>query len=1303
MAMTKNTGALIAGPSGGLVSWLAWGAIGPAAVALPVNWAADKLAGAAVDWFKRFRKTDDLSRMVKTATGTSIDLNGAEFKDLRKLLAKEETWSLLAGSEVKDLADRIAACLPARIGRTTEDSREAAGTIACGLLEFAVFALEPENFQKVVLARLQQMTDQASALDKALYDLHSDLYARVDGTTDLLKRMLEGLPRGPAGHGEITIYLKTLIDWLGTDPWPRDPQFDGPVLKPAAIERKLRVTVTGQVRGENLDADALAQQCRRLVILGGPGSGKTWLAKRMARRRAEEALQALAAGEALDEVDLPLYTTCSLLFGAGGNIREAIVSSALDQLPDLGGSRISDALCVFFTERCGPTLLVIDSLDEADGSSKRLQQASNLPWRIVLTSRPGWWKNQLTIDGTDESHRVGEIQPLRFPEDVVPFIERWFAGQPERGWDLAAQIALRPSLWQAATVPLILAFYCILGSSEPLPEFRRDLYIKVLNRLLTGRWRDDDDCQPDAETCLRTLRAWAWSGAAKHPDTHVGTWVDDIPVAHGRLDQADQDAVDHVAVPQPRSSADLDNGKTRRRFIHRSIRGHLAAEYVVSLDVDLAAEALLPHIWYDPDWEYAAPAALVMHSKHDELLRNLLCRLARSDQIPTDLSVIEAGWEFRRFLAKVASESREEDWSTEIAGIIGQALVELARSAHTQDDLGRPLHWGTSNRQARDELLGLLADQPGRERAEVLVSWVVLLAVAAEDKRQARDTLLGLLGLLADQVKRGLTQVLVGGVVHLAALAEDKRQARDTLLGLLAEPDNWTSVRALVEGLVQLDPTAEDKQQARNTLLGLLADGNGTASTLTAAMVHLDPTAEDKQQARDILLADHFEDATAKDPFFLDRMLVPHVVQLDPTAEEKHRVADALLGLLAGQRHHTSVERLVNGIVQLDLTAEDKQQARDALLARLAGEADGRAATDLVNGIVQLAPTAEDMRRAWDALLGLLADQANCLLASALAGGMVKLDPTADDKHQARHTLLALLAEDDGWMASTLVEAMVQLDPTTEDKHQARDILLALLTDETIRKRVKAPVDRKTVKALIKAMVQLDPTADDKQHARDALLALLAEGGYWTDSTLVEAMVQLDPTTEDKHQARDTLLALLAGEAHDWVATELADGLVQLDPTTEDKQQARDALLARLTGEAHGRWASMMVKRVVQLDPTAEDKQHARDALLALLAGESHDCVPTELVDGLVQLDPTAEDKHQARDALLARLADQTDDRTSRGLVRGVAKLDPTVRDLSAWRAWAIPPTVELLTEARQNSALDAWLTALPWLPSPSG
>ena len=140
------------------------------------------------------------------------------------------------------------------------------------------------------------------------------------------------------------------------------------------------------------------------------------------------------------------------------------MSSAFDQLPDLGGSRISAALHESFTERNTATVLIVDSLDEAHGPSDRLRQLDNFPWRIVLTSRRSSWRNQLTINEKDESHRVGELQPLRYPGDVEPFIERWFAGRPEQGNDLAAQIARRPGLQQAATVPLILA----LPSPEPM-------------------------------------------------------------------------------------------------------------------------------------------------------------------------------------------------------------------------------------------------------------------------------------------------------------------------------------------------------------------------------------------------------------------------------------------------------------------------------------------------------------------------------------------------------------------------------------------------------------------------------------------------------------------------------------------------------------------------------------------------------------------------------------------------------------------------------------------------------------------
>ena len=137
-----------------MLAWLLGAGLGPAAVAVPVNWAADALAGAAQRWFKRLRRTDDLSRLVRAATGTSVDLTQAEFDAVRKLLEDQQTWSLAGRGTVEDLATRIAACLPPRDGRTAEDSHAAALTIARGLLEFAVADLDPKLFQQVLMARL---------------------------------------------------------------------------------------------------------------------------------------------------------------------------------------------------------------------------------------------------------------------------------------------------------------------------------------------------------------------------------------------------------------------------------------------------------------------------------------------------------------------------------------------------------------------------------------------------------------------------------------------------------------------------------------------------------------------------------------------------------------------------------------------------------------------------------------------------------------------------------------------------------------------------------------------------------------------------------------------------------------------------------------------------------------------------------------------------------------------------------------------------------------------------------------------
>ena len=920
----------------------------PATAELPPDWSAEELAGAARRWFRRLRHTDDLDRLLRAATGTSVGLARTELVAIRVLLEDPQTWRQAGHGAVAEVIRRIASCLPPRDGRTAGESNAAAVTIARGLLEFAVADLDPQGFQQVVLARLRRLeVGQAPPLDEALLGLQAGSVAQNDLDVQRLLarnlgRVLDRLPPRRADRAELAAYLRTLIDSLDTDPWPRHQRFAGPALTPSTIERKLRVTTAGYSGQRDLDADALAGSCRRLVLLGGPGSGKTWLAKRTARRCAEDALNALAAGQSLDEIELPLYITCPGLSAALGGIREAVITTALNQLFDLGGSRLTAAIKVLFTERDMSTLLVIDSLDEARGSDQRLRQADTLPWRIILTSRPRSWAQQLDINDRDSSHVLGQIQPLRYPDDVEHFIERWFVDRPERGKALVAEIARRPSLQQAATVPLLLAFYCIVGSDRPLPEFRHQLYAMVLRRMLTGLWRGGGHRQPDAATCLQMLGAWAWSGAMSDPISSIGTWTDEIFAQPGRLSLDDEEAIDHIATTL--SPPDIDTGMTLRRFIDRSIGEHLVAEHVAGLPVDQAVGALLPHIWYDPDWKYPAAAALAMHPQRDHLLQELTCHALRSDQVPGDLSVIDGGWEWRGFLARVASESSEDDWSPEAAEMIWQARLALAQ-ARRLEDLGGTASWGTSSRQACKVLLGLLAGEADGRVAAELARGVVQLAPTTQDKAQARGVLLG---LLAGEANGRVAAELARGVVQLAPTTQDRAQAREVLLGLLAAEADGRVAAELARGVVQLAPTTQDKAQAREVLLGLI--GEQTYIWVAAR-------------------------------------LMGGVIQLVETAEEKSQTRQILLELLAGQTSAFMAAELARGVVRLQPTAQDETEAREVLMGLLAGESGGKAAAELARGVVRLQPTAEDEDQTRAVLLRLLTDQTDGRVAASRRAG----------------------------------------------------------------------------------------------------------------------------------------------------------------------------------------------------------------------------------------------------------------------------------------------------------------------------
>lgn len=1298
-----------------LLNWLIQGAVGPALFGLPVTWTATDLSEKARGWFRRLRRSDGLSRIVRAAAD-GLGLSDDEFSEVRRLLEKESTWVEVGHGEVEDLAVLIASCLSCRPG---EGSLAAGRAIAAGLLEFAVRDLEPEWFRQVLFARLDRLeASQQNALDGAMLGIHADLAAllahqdavdedrfalvmvRIGRALDQL-RALDRLAPGPAGQAEVAVYLATLVRWLNTDPWPQDTRFAGPALTSSAIERKLRITDSSEQGGQSFDADELAGRCARLVVLGGPGSGKTWLAKRAARLSAEAALKALAAGAQANEVELPLYTTCARLAAAppGDDIRRAVVASAFSQLPDLGGARVASSMRALFEERDAPTLLVADSLDEARGADDRIRLVDTLPaaWRIVVTSRPASWSRQLAVDGGDPSRQVGILQPIRYPDDVEPFIARWFSERPTWGADLTAQLRARPALQHAATVPLILAFYCIVGGDQPLPVGRADLYAKVIRRMLTGLWRGGGR-DPDPGVCVEILRDWAWSTTNSDPETGVGFWVDEFSTPRVRQSRDDREALDHVAPPL--GPPDPDTGLTKRRFVHRSFQEHLVAEHIaLRTPADEAARELLNHLWYDPDWEYAAPAALSMHPGRNQILKELICRVTRGDQLPADLTAIDGCWEFRSFLARVAQESGEGDWSPEGAEMIGQARLDIATSRLNDLRLVVAGEWPTSNGPIFESLLGRLRAETNTWRVLELADALNRLATSAEDLAQARQALLGLLAGETDPRRAGR---LANALIRLEPSATDLAQARQAILSLLAGETDPSRSRKLAEA-TRMAPSAKQRAAARQRLL--IALGGTTdpwgAGDLAEALTRLEPSAEDLARARRALST---KLAKVSDPRRAGK-LADVLSLLEPCADEQAQARQALLSLLTRETDPLRAGELADVLTRLAPCAQDLAQARQALLTLIAGTKHYWRARKLPDVITRLEPSAEDLTQARQAIFGLLARETHPLPAGELADGLSGLVVTADERTRARRTLLCLLADEtDPWRAGQLARMLTQLEPSAKDLAEIRQALLDVLgTIANLSRAWMVPL----------MLIRLEPSSHDLAKARHALLNVLGTIDPLEAAIVPLVLTRLESSVEDLAQARQALLSLFADETDPWQAGMFANALTRLEPSATELAHAWHALLNLLANTTYflraGKLADPLTLLAVsgeeladtltRLAPSGDDLAQARRALVSLLARVTDPSRARELADVLTRLAPSAEDLAEARPVLLSLLASTANPLQARKLADAAAGLlSPTVADLADSDTWPFPPPRALLAAARQNSGLPAWLAALPQL-----
>jgi hypothetical protein len=345
--------------------------------------------------------------------------------------------------------------------------------------------------------RLQQVAGDACAVLRQ--ELVVPFVRRTDVRVEDARRQLVGWIERHVARLDLKGLARTEREDLAfrvTDAWEPLEVEPWPLPEPATVVEavRLRAGPGGATAVASSNAILIDEAIRKagpgqpLLLVGDPGSGKTF-----ALRRA-----AVLAGE---EEGGPL----PILLPISGWGRPGQRGPLLDHLRDALALRDLVVAHVLDAEaEAGRVLFLLDGLDEAHDHAARqrtmdavVELAQRFPrCRVVVTSRPGG------LDGVEITVPVRAIRPLS-KEGIDRFVERWcrLAAESRLGPGVVAQErggedarALRDEIrgneriQALAGSPLLLTVIAMVRRAGlRLPEHRAELY-EHITRLLVERW-----------------------------------------------------------------------------------------------------------------------------------------------------------------------------------------------------------------------------------------------------------------------------------------------------------------------------------------------------------------------------------------------------------------------------------------------------------------------------------------------------------------------------------------------------------------------------------------------------------------------------------------------------------------------------------------------------------------------------------------------------------------------------------------------------------------------------------------------
>ncbi len=225
--------------------------------------------------------------------------------------------------------------------------------------------------------------------------------------------------------------------------------------------------------------DTFVNKKKRVVLLGGPGAGKTTFLKHIAIAHVDKDVFARTR---LTQTLFPVYLSLPLLASEGESIEDAIIrviATTDDEYVRAYVSRLVNK---------GKLLLLLDSLDEVPKSERKriIENINDYVYRnpkvsMVITCR--------TADYEEVFQNFDEVEVTHLSKTATEKIIRgWFRGDRTKAEKLIWELKSNDDISQLTENPLLLSLLCIQYDQDlKLPARKVELYKRCIDALLI-RW-----------------------------------------------------------------------------------------------------------------------------------------------------------------------------------------------------------------------------------------------------------------------------------------------------------------------------------------------------------------------------------------------------------------------------------------------------------------------------------------------------------------------------------------------------------------------------------------------------------------------------------------------------------------------------------------------------------------------------------------------------------------------------------------------------------------------------------------------